>query len=622
LGQSSLMVKNKKKSSQPVVASPPTVNVQEGTAAFQKDLGNKAFAAENFEKAIEYYTLAISMENPEDKESLSRIYSNRSVAYLSCRDPQYDNALEDAERCIAFASNWSKGYYRKAMVLKSLHRLQEAVETLEMGLKHESDNNVMQKEIDEITRILISEEIEHENRETNPDSDKFTQLIDWLLSGGSQFPKLYMKRYSENNRGVHSKERIIENEQIMYIPKQFLITVEMGKETSVGKKIIAANLDLTAMKHSFLCVFVLTDRKDPNSFYQPYYRILPTSYENMPICWDQDELECLSGSYMLQQIADRKRNIRSDYEDICRVAPEFNEVTLEEFRWARMMVASRNFGVTIDDIKTDALVPYADMLNHKRPRETKWTYEQSLSGFTITAIMDIGIGKQVYDSYGQKCNSRFLLNYGFAVENNRDLDGKCHNEVRLLFDLDPTDINYGTKCELLCSQPAERGIRVSMTCTDKSTKSALSYMRFVHAATNEIVMLPVMNRDFDLEETPIEPLSIDTEIKVLMMIRGLCERQLSYYPTTLEEDNIRLASDELPQFSNRRNALILIRGEKEVCHHWIKVAEIAIPLLNMEWKNCKKEINKKYSDPTNDLHKYMIQVVMPLVKKNLRTKQK
>jgi hypothetical protein len=28
------------------------------------------------------------------------------------------------------------------------------------------------------------------------------------------------------------------------------------------------------------------------------------------------------------------------------------------------------------------------------------------------------------DSYGKKCNSRFLLNYGFSVEDNTDPDGK------------------------------------------------------------------------------------------------------------------------------------------------------------------------------------------------------
>ena len=49
--------------------------------------------------------------------------------------------------------------------------------------------------------------------------------------------------------------------------------------------------------------------------------------------------------------------------------------------------------------------------------------------FTITSIEDLKAGQQVYDSYGKKCNSRFLLNYGFAVENNVDHDGLRHNEV-------------------------------------------------------------------------------------------------------------------------------------------------------------------------------------------------
>jgi hypothetical protein len=35
----------------------------------------------------------------------------------------------------------------------------------------------------------------------SPDSDKFDVLITWLKDGGAEFPLLYMKRYSENNRG-------------------------------------------------------------------------------------------------------------------------------------------------------------------------------------------------------------------------------------------------------------------------------------------------------------------------------------------------------------------------------------------------------------------------------------
>ena len=117
--------------------------------------------------------------------------------------------------------------------------------------------------------------------------------------------------------------------------------------------------------------------------------------------------------------------------------------------WARMMVASRNFGVKIDGVQTDALVPYADMLNHLRPRQTSWTFNQSMYQFTITSLQTLKKDQQVYDSYGKKCNSRFLLNYGFAIEKNRDTNGQCHDEVRLRFELDESDPCYSTKMRLL-----------------------------------------------------------------------------------------------------------------------------------------------------------------------------
>jgi hypothetical protein len=50
--------------------------------------------------------------------------------------------------------------------------------------------------------------------------------------------------------------------------------------------------------------------------------------------------------------------------------------------------------------------------------------------FNQVALQNISCGAQVYDSYGRKCNHRFLLNYGFSVENNIESDGFCPNEVR------------------------------------------------------------------------------------------------------------------------------------------------------------------------------------------------
>ena len=34
------------------------------------------------------------------------------------------------------------------------------------------------------------------------------------------------------------------------------------------------------------------------------------------------------------------------------------------------------FGVNIDGIKTNILAPFADMLNHKLPKQTSWNFVQ------------------------------------------------------------------------------------------------------------------------------------------------------------------------------------------------------------------------------------------------------
>lgn len=215
-------------------------------------------------------------------------------------------------------------------------------------------------------------------------------------------------------RGCHCTEEIQDDETIIEVPLRCLITVEMGKETDVGQAIISANLDLDAPKHIFLMVFMLIDRKDPNSFFKPYYDILPETLSNMPIFWTEEELGYLRGSYLLEQITERTAAIEADYQAICEIVPTFQSyATLQEFKWARMAVCSRNFGLVINGVQTAALVPFADMLNHFRPRETKWQFDDDMQSFTVVSLQRISRGAQVYDSYGRKCNHRFLLNYGF-----------------------------------------------------------------------------------------------------------------------------------------------------------------------------------------------------------------
>ena len=136
------------------------------------------------------------------------------------------------------------------------------------------------------------------------------------------------------------------------------------------------------------------------------------------------------------------------------------------------MVSSRIFGITVNGVKTDGFVPYADMLNHKRPRQTTWYYSDERQGFIIEACDDIPRGEQVYDSYGKKCNSRFFLNYGFINLNNDA------NEVPLVVYLNKEDPGYDIKLKLINETKNYMKFRVVENLEEKIMMEFISWIRY------------------------------------------------------------------------------------------------------------------------------------------------
>jgi protein-histidine N-methyltransferase len=427
-----------------------------------------------------------------------------------------------------------------------------------------------------------------------------------------------------------------------------LITVEMGQATPIGQAILQADLDLDAPKHIFLMIYLLWDRKvnGRKSFFYPYYEVLPPTLRNMPIFWSEEELSYLEGSHLLLQIHERSQAIADDYRAICQIAPLQQLCTLEEFKWARMCVCSRNFGLQMDGHRTSALVPHADMLNHYRPRETKWTFDEDRQAFTITSLQHISAGAQVYDSYGQKCNHRFLLNYGFAVEDNRELDGFCPNEVPIELYVDPEDrlftekLDFWTRGEVASSPPSAmpwlptstntllvsksapvvKRVRVCVS-NNENTRLLFSLLRALVCNEEELraISSPVttdgMTRAFfgltelhpgilssnNNNNTPStsyhrscrdirHPISIRNERAAMRLLLDVISRQFALYPTSLKQDIIDLRDlQSFPRFSNKRHAKIQVRGEKEVLQHFSQWARTALDVLDVMEEELKEE---------------------------------
>ncbi|KAJ7929167.1 activator of Hsp70 and Hsp90 chaperone [Mycena leptocephala] len=107
-----------------------------------KDLGNKAFAAKDYDKAIDLFTQAIAVD-PKNHV----LFSNRSAAHAGKKE--WADALTDAEQCVLVNPSWSKGYARKGAALHGARRYDEAISAYEEGLTLE-DSPALRKGLKEV----------------------------------------------------------------------------------------------------------------------------------------------------------------------------------------------------------------------------------------------------------------------------------------------------------------------------------------------------------------------------------------------------------------------------------------------------------------------------------------
>jgi len=326
---------------------------------------------------------------------------------------------------------------------------------------------------------------------------------------------------------------------------------------------------------------------------------------NMPIFFTDHYKKHLKGSFSLEMAANRIESLRMEFEGICRAVPEFSKYHHLEFVWARLAVITRIFGLKIRGHKTDGLVPYADMLNHKPDKETEWKFDDKMNGFTMTTITGIKRGEQVFDSYGNKHQGRYFVNYGFTVDGNYE-----DNEAVMLAELPRTDPLFRMKLGFLNGRP-RRDFQVPALHKHEKSKEYWSFWRIVHAEGSEM-MLMQESTGYELKE--ISPLSVDNEIKVLTSMKAAALKALAGFDHDLKTDHKLLKINKFEDM-NHRNCILMRCGEKEVLHWYIDMADKAIPMLKMAWKDMKRLATKCYQNPTR-FNQYVTEIVVPLVKSN------
>ena len=379
-----------------------------------------------------------------------------------------------------------------------------------------------------------------------------SKFSNWLDKNGASGSSLYFKEYTETMRGVYSNKSINSGTNVMKIPSNMIIHSNMvRKKSDIVKKLLNQQINFISPAHVHITIYMIETFDDPTHFFYPYYKILPENLDNIPLFWSEDDLNYLTGSYLIDLIRNKNNKLEKEYNKIVSHIPYFkNLANFNKYKYIRSLVASRNFTLKINDKTIQGMVPWADMLNHSLPAQTKWGYRDDF--FYIDSIANIESNSEIMDSYGLKTNATYLLHYGFTVADdaNREKD--------------------------------------SVKITIKSQEVTLSIPFNNYILQNQLLNLFRKNKNNLLGIYR----NLKTEKTALFKINKTLVSILDKYATTYKDDIKLLDSGDLDPFSDRYNALIIVSGEKKILQHCVDCIFKILEYIDL--KPEERTLNKPY----------------------------
>ena len=555
---------------------------------------NKLSRMNNFDIAIDYYTKGIL----NDKKNITFLIK-RATCYLA--KGYYNLALKDSLKTIAINPNFDKGYYIASLSYLEMYDIDKAEE--------------LSKEKNQRLKSLITKRKKELKQKCEQYQlySKYIFFLKELYKFNSFFPKLEIHFFSDNYRGVIAKSDIKKYEIIMSIPKICLISMDIALSTSIGKEIGKFMYqELHSPRHSLFSSFLLSEAQSEK--WKFYFDLLPKDFSYFPIFYTDKELEYLRGSPFLSQIFEKRIEMKSDYDVICNYIPSFSSFPFIKFCQARMSVSSRIFGVTMNGVRADVLVPFADLINHRTQRQTQWYYDNAQNSFVIQSLEDIKEGNEIYDSYGKKSNAKLLLNYGFCLENNSE------NEYYLTLKFNPKVPLFSQKKVIFQrEEDYERTFKLYSNVYESELYELLSFLRFLIFEGDFNVLMNAMNNkdEENMNDTSpvsfyyIEPISKELEIKVLKHLNSILREALRRYPTSLEEDKKLLKNKNIS--FNQRNCLLLIISEKILLIYYIYFCEYCLTLFTLTEREIITKVSHDYKYNNCQFSFYIQEVILKLI---------
>lgn len=127
-----------------------------------KEQGNDYFKGKRYREAAGFYTQGIDA-NPTDNVLLEALLCNRAACNLELQN--YGSVLRDCSKAMTINPKSLKSFYRSALALLALDRLDEALDCCERCLSFEGSNQAVRDVRDRVAKVKTEKDCRQRERE-------------------------------------------------------------------------------------------------------------------------------------------------------------------------------------------------------------------------------------------------------------------------------------------------------------------------------------------------------------------------------------------------------------------------------------------------------------------------
>ncbi|CAM2010399.1 SET domain-containing protein [Acanthopleuribacter pedis] len=347
--------------------------------------------------------------------------------------------------------------------------------------------------------------------------DLLNDLLVWCREHGAEMPDQRFEVDAHGQCLVRNNRDFAAGDRALKLPRTCMFMQKHAAETPLVQAFHDAGGAFQTM-HGMLAVGVLQEFPNPDSFWAPYWAVLPRSFDSVPLFLADDLFPFLTGTMTQAMAVARFKELTAELSLLQEKLDSGWTFSQADFFWAYTLCSSRAFAVPDGEGGTvPALVPLLDLYNHL-PECNLSSFRPDPDGIVLETPEGLPADTELLVSYGAASDVHYFVNYGFVDHAMRA------GQSRLVLQLNAEDPQAPVKRQLMNGTMVWE---MMVTAADfDAINACLTIARWVTA----------------VELRPqIESLTAQEEIAALRLLFAELGRSVAGFYQTFEQDVADLA---------------------------------------------------------------------------------